>query len=459
MWRDDRWLQVGEDPRLRRDAARILRAAVRAVDARETVHRFLGLEGEGLRVGDRTYSLGAYDRVLVIGFGKACTAMAQAVEEVLGDRISGGLVVTKEGHGLPLGRLEVVEAGHPLPDARGEEAARRVLRLAQQATERDLLLCLISGGGSALLPLPAPGLTLEDKVRTTDLLLRNGATIGELNTVRKHLSAIKGGWLARAAYPATVVALVLSDVLGDRLDVIASGPLVPDSTTYRDALEILERYGLLEEVPEAVRRHLERGLAGEIPETPKPGDPAFERVHAVIVGNIARAAEAASSQAQVLGYHTLLLTTCMEGEAREIGRVVATLAIEERRAARPLPLPACLVLGGETTVTVRGRGKGGRNQELALSAAVVLEGVPGVLVVSFATDGTDGPTDAAGGATDGTTAARARALGYDPRRSLADNDAYPCLDAVGDLVRTGPTGTNVNDLVLVLVGDQGRRRT
>ncbi|MDR7417157.1 MAG: glycerate kinase [Armatimonadota bacterium] len=451
MWRDDRWLREGEDPGLRQDAARILEVGLRAADAREGVRRVLHLEGEELRVGDRTYPLGAYDRILVVGFGKASAAMAQAVEEVLGDRISGGLVVTKEGHALPLRRLEVVEAGHPLPDARGEDAARRVLRLARQADVRDLLLCLVSGGGSALLPLPAPGLTLEDKGRTTDLLLRGGATIGELNTVRKHLSAVKGGWLAKAAHPATVVVLVLSDVLGDRLDAIASGPFAPDPTTYRDALEILERYGLLDEVPTAVRRHLERGGAGEVPETPKPGDPAFERVHTVIVGNVARAAEAAAAQALALGYHTSILTTYLEGEAREVGRVVAAMALEERRAARPLPLPACLVLGGETTVTVRGMGKGGRNQELALSAALALEGVRGVLVVSFATDGTDGPTDAAGGVVDGATVFRARACGRDPRQHLARNDAYPCLDAVGGLLRTGPTGTNVNDLVLVLI--------
>jgi glycerate 2-kinase len=451
VWRDGRWLREGEDPGLRQDAARILEAALRAVDARQRVRRMLRLEGGELRVGERTYPLEAYDRILVVGFGKASPAMAQAVEEVLGERISGGLVVTKEGHALPLRRLEVVEAGHPLPDARGEDAARRILGLARQAGRQDLLLCLVSGGGSALLPLPAPGLTLEDKGRTTELLLRSGTTIEELNTVRKHLSAIKGGWLARAAHPATVVALVLSDVLGDRLDAIASGPLAPDPTTYRDALEILERYGLLDEVPPAVRCHLERGEAGQVPETPKPGDPAFERVHTVIVGSLAQAAQAAAARARKLGYHTSILTTFLEGEAREVGRVVAALALEERKAARPLPLPACLVLGGETTVTVRGRGKGGRNQELALSAALALEGVRGVLVVSFATDGTDGPTDAAGGVVDGTTVSRARACGHDPRQHLACNDAYPCLDAVGDLLRTGPTRTNVNDLVLVLI--------
>ncbi len=451
MWRDDRWLRGGENLALRRDAARILEAALRAVDAREAVLRCLRMEGKELWVGERAYSL-SYDRIVVVGFGKAAAAMAQAVEEVLRDRISEGIVVTKEGYGLPLRRLEIVEAGHPLPDPRGEVAARRILDLVRTAGERDLLLCLISGGGSALLPVPAPGLTLEDKVRTTNLLLRSGATIGEINTVRKHLSAIKGGWLAKVAFPATVVALVLSDVLGDRLDAIASGPLTPDPTTYRDAVQVLERYGLWEEVPEAVRRHLERGLAGAVPETPKPGDPVFERVHAVVVSSLAQAAEAAVMQAQALGYHSSILTTYLEGEAREVGRVVAALAMEERRTGRPLPLPACLVLGGETTVTVRGRGKGGRNQELALGAAVALEGIGGVLVVSFATDGTDGPTDAAGGVADGTTAARARAMGYDPRRCLAENDAYPCLDAVGDLVRTDPTGTNVNDLVLVLVG-------
>lgn len=450
MWRDVRWLRSGENPTLRQDAASILEAALRAVDARTAIHRFVRREKDTLWVGKTAYDLRAFCRIRVVGFGKASAAMAQAVEEILQDRIEGGLVITPDGYGAPLQRIQVAEAAHPLPDRRGEEAARRLVGLLRDATERDLVVCLVSGGGSALLPVVAEGLTLEDEVRTTDLLLHSGATIVEVNAVRKHLSAVKGGWLARIAAPATVVVLVLSDVPGGRLDAVASGPLLPDPTTYQDALEVLDRYGLVERVPERVRRHLERGAAGEVPETPKPGDPAFRRVQTVVVGSVAQAADAAAERAQALGYHTLVLTTDLEGEAREVGRVVAALAREEARADRPVLRPACLVLGGETTVRVRGPGRGGRNQELALSAALGLVGARNVLVVSFATDGTDGPTDAAGGVADGTTAERARARGYDPQRSLERNDAYPCLDAVGDLLRTGPTRTNVNDLVLVL---------
>lgn len=450
VWRDVRWLRSGENLTLRQDAASVLEAALRAVDARAVIHRFVRREKDTLWVGKTAYDLRAFCRIWVVGFGKASAAMAQAVEEILQDRIEGGLVITPDGYGAPLQRIRVAEASHPLPDHRGEEAARWLVGLLREATEGDLVVCLVSGGGSALLPLVAEGLTLEDEVRTTDLLLRSGATIVEVNAVRKHLSAVKGGWLARIAAPATVVALVLSDVPGGRLDAVASGPLAPDPTTYHDALTVLRRYGLGERVPERVRRHLERGAAGEIPETPKPGDPAFQRVQTVVVGSVAQAADAATERAQALGYHTLVLTTDLEGEAREVGRVVAALAREEARADRPVLRPACLVLGGETTVRVRGSGRGGRNQELALSAALGLVGAQNVLVVSFATDGTDGPTDAAGGVADGTTAERARLIGYDLRRSLEENDAYPCLDAVGDLLRTGPTRTNVNDLVLVL---------
>lgn len=450
MWRDDRWLRSGENPTLRQDAALILETALRAVEARAAIGRFVRRADHTLWVGKTAYDLETFSRIWVVGFGKASAAMAQAVEEILQDRIQGGLVITPDGYGVPLQRIQVAEAAHPLPDRRGEEAARRLVGLLRGATERDLVVCLVSGGGSALLPLVAEGLTLEDEVRTTELLLRSGATIVEVNAVRKHLSAVKGGWLARIACPATMVVLVLSDVPGGQLDAVASGPLLPDPTTYQDALEVLGRYGLVEQVPERVRRHLELGAAGEIPETPKPGDPAFRRVQTVVVGSVAQAADAAAGRARALGYHALVLTTDLEGEAREVGRVVAALAREEARCGRPIPRPACLVLGGETTVRVRGPGRGGRNQELALSAALGLVGMRDVLVLSFATDGTDGPTDAAGGVADGTTAERARARGYDPRRALEENDAYPCLDAAGDLLRTGPTRTNVNDLVLVL---------
>jgi hydroxypyruvate reductase len=313
----------------------------------------------------------------------------------------------------------------------------------------DLVLAVISGGGSALLTLPASDLSLDDLQATTGLLLRSGATIVELNTVRKHLSQIKGGGLARSAGRAQVVSLVLSDVVGDPLDAIASGPLVPDPTTFEDAWQVLARYDLVAQVPAAVRQRLAAGRRGEVPETPKPGAAIFGRVQTVVVGNNRLAAEAAVEAARAWRLNALLLSTFVEGEAREVARVAAALARELVACNRPVARPACLVWGGETTVTVQGGGRGGRNQELALAAALALAGVPGVVLVALGTDGTDGPTDAAGAVATGQTVARARALDLDARAHLADNDAYPFFDALGDLIRTGPTGTNVNDLLFI----------
>ncbi|MGQ9567614.1 MAG: glycerate kinase type-2 family protein [Anaerolineae bacterium] len=437
---------------LREDLLRIIRAALQEVDPAQAVHTHVRREGDILRVDGREYDLARFRRIFVVGGGKAGAPMAAAVEEILGDRLTGGLVNVKYGHaGTPTAKVEVREAGHPIPDAQGEEGARQMLALAQSLGEEDLLLCVISGGGSALLPLPAPGLTLADKQAITDALLRAGATINELNAVRKHLSALKGGQLARAAYPATVIACLLSDVVGNPLDVIASGPTTPDTHTYEDALGVLRRYGLLDQAPPAVRERLERGAAGEVPETPKPGDPVFHRVQNVVVADNAAAAQAAVREAQRLGYHALLLSTFVEGEAREVAKVFASIAKEMARHGRPLPRPGCLVAGGETTVTVRGEGKGGRNQELALAAALALEGWEGVLVVGLATDGTDGPTDSAGAIASGTTVARARALGLDPEDHLRRNDSYPFFKALGDGLFLGPTQTNVNDLIFVMV--------
>lgn len=436
---------------LREHARAILHAGLRAADAAAAVRRNLRAKGSSLLVGPWRGDLRNFHRVWVVGFGKASVPMARAVEEVLGDWVSGGVVVTKHGHGARLRRVEVLEASHPLPGRDGVRAAGRVVEVVRAAREEDLVLCLISGGGSALLCLPAEGLGLEDKVATTDLLLRSGATIGEVNAVRKHLSAVKGGQLARVAYPARVVGLVVSDVLGNPLDAIASGPLSPDPTTYEDALQVLQRYGLLNRVPAAVRQRLERGASGELPETPKPGDPVFERVSLLhVVASVVEAAEGARAEAERLGYRTLILTTWMEGEAREVGRLVAALAREEVLRDRPVTKPACLIMGGETTVTVRGEGRGGRNQELALAAALALADLGGVLVATLATDGTDGPTDAAGAFADGSTVGRGRSQGLEAERYLANNDSYTFFDALGDLIRTGPTGTNVNDLVVVL---------
>jgi hydroxypyruvate reductase len=389
--------------------------------------------------------------VYVIGAGKAGAPMARAVEARLGDRLTGGLVVVKHGHGGPTARVEIVEAGHPVPDSAGVAAGARILDLAHAATAADLVIAVISGGGSALLEAPA-GLALADLQATTSALLASGATINEVNCLRKHLSALKGGQLARAVQPATLVTLVLSDVVGSSLDVIASGPTVPDSTTWQGAWAVAERYGLTHTLPAPVLARLRAGLAGALPDTPKPNDPIFAGVQTVIVGDNRVAALAACRQAAALGYNAQLLTTFLEGEAATVGHFAVALGREIQASGHPVAAPACLILGGETTVTLGQQyGLGGRNQELALAAALALEGAPGITVAALATDGTDGPTDSAGAIVDGGTVARGRALGLNAAAALRSHDAYPYLATVGDLLVSGPTQTNVNDLVVVMV--------
>ncbi|MCL6551926.1 MAG: glycerate kinase [Firmicutes bacterium] len=439
----------GDTATLRRHAAQMLEAAVAAADPAAATTRAIRRDGTVLRAEGWACDLRAVRRVLVVGAGKGAAPMAQAVEALVGPWLAGGLVVTKYGHGTTLARVEVVEAGHPLPDAAGERAARRVLALAEAAGADDLLVVVLSGGGSALLPLPAPGVALEDKVAATDLLLRSGATITEVNTVRKHLSRIKGGWLARAAAPARILTLVLSDVLGNPLDAVASGPTVPDPTTFADALAVVDRHGLRAHLPAAARAYLDAGAAGQRPETPKPGDPAFARAHAAVVGDLQMAVAAAAERARALGYHVRTCGIAVQGEARVVGARFGEMVRDVRTAGTAEAV--CLLMGGETTVTVRGGGRGGRNQEFALAAAWPLAGLPGVLVAAFGTDGTDGPTDAAGAMVDGTTLERARTQGLDPARALAENDTYPFFAALGDLIVTGPTRTNVNDLWVGLV--------
>jgi hydroxypyruvate reductase len=403
--------------------------------------------------------LTGYSRIYVAGAGKAGAAMARAVEDNLGERIAAGLVVVKEGHrntgGNPLRHIELVEAAHPVPDIRGVDAASRVLALADTAAfagEHSLLLCLISGGGSALLSSPAEGVTIEDLQATTTLLLRAGANINELNAVRKHLSRIAGGQLARRASPTGVLSLILSDVIGSPLDVIASGPTAPDPTTFADALAALDQYRLTEQVPQGVLVRLRRGAAGEVADTPKPTDPLFERVSNRVISSNEIAVEAAARRAVELGLNTMILSTSMEGEAKEAGTVIAGIAREVVAYGRPVPRPACVLFGGETTVTVRGNGRGGRNTELALGAALALDGLGrDVVVASFATDGGDGNCPAAGAMADGDTIARARSLGLNARASLASNDSFAFWERLGDAIITGPTGTNVNDLMAAFI--------
>ncbi len=433
----------------RQVARTVLAAALAAVAPEAAIARHVRREGNWLLAGEAAYDLRTVGRIVVLGAGKASGAMARALEALLGDRLDRGLVIVKDGHTVPTTRIAVQTAAHPVPDARGVEATGKALALLAGLGPQDLVILLLSGGGSALLERPAPGLTLADLQTTTELLLRAGADIAEVNTVRKHLSAVKGGQLARAAAPASVLVLVLSDVIGDPLDVIASGPAAPDPTTFADAVAVLERYALWTRVPAAVAHRLQAGAAGRLPDTPKAGDPVFARVRHVIVGNNRCAAEAAVAQARALGLHALLLSTFVEGEAREVGRLLGALARELATSQQPAPRPACLVLGGETTVTVRGEGRGGRNLEVALGAVASVAGLPDVLLLTAATDGQDGPTEAAGAWVDGTSLARAQSRGLDPRAFLHRNDAYSFFAALGDLLITGPTLTNVNDLLFV----------
>lgn len=436
----------------------IMASALAAVEPAAAVRRFVQREGNTLRVGERNFDLRAIERVFVVGAGKAGAPMARAAAELLGERLSGGLVVVKDGH-LETGpnafaaptrsAVRLVEASHPLPDARGVAAAAEMVALLQDVTARDLVLALISGGGSALLSLPVAGVSLADMQALTGALLASGATIGEINTLRKHLDLLKGGGLARLAHPAALAALVLSDVVGSPLDSIASGPTVPDESSFADALAVLKRYDLLQQAPPAVLAHLHAGQRGAVPETPKPGHALFARTSTILVGSNAQAAEGAAHAARAAGLQTLLLTTYLEGEAREAGRLLAAVLREQALHNRPLSRPCCLIAGGETTVTLRGDGRGGRNQELALAAALALHGLERVALVALASDGGDGPTDAAGAVATGATLARGRAQGLDAQAHLARNDAYPFFAALDDLLRPGPTATNVNDLIFL----------
>ena len=419
-------------------------AALAAADVGPIIRRAVHREGAFLTAGPLTVDLARVDRVLLLGAGKASAAMAAAVEDMAGDRVADGLVVVKDGYGRPLRTPRTIEAGHPVPDARGQRGAAELLALAQGATERDLVIVALSGGASALLPAPAPPMSLDDKREVTRLLLAAGANIHELNAVRKHLSLIKGGQLARAAAPAAVLTLALSDVIGNALDVIGSGPTAPDPTRYADALEIVDRFGLRGRLPVSARQRLEAGVAGSVPETPKPGDRLFARVTNLVVGDNSLVIDAAARRAADLGYRVDVVTRELAGEAREVARQLVDRA---RRA----PPPACLIAAGETTVTVTGRGRGGRCQEFTLAAALAVDGVPGLTVLAAGTDGTDGPTDAAGAIADGTSVRRATAGGLDPRACLGANDSHHLLSGLGDLIVSGPTATNLLDLYLVVV--------
>jgi hydroxypyruvate reductase len=377
--------------------------------------------------------------------------MAQAIEKIFGDRITQGVILTKYGHILPLERTEIIEAGHPIPDQRGFEGAKKIQSILKESGPRDLVIFLLSGGGSALSPLPAEGIMLEEKQQVTQLLLDCGADIKEINTIRKHISQIKGGWLARWAYPSTIIGFILSDVVGDQLDVIGSGPTVPDISTFNEAWDILEKYGLIKKVARSIQKHLLSGKEGKVEETPKPGDAAFEKVLNILVGSNILALRAAGNEASSYGLNTLILSSSIVGDTREAARFHLAIAKEVMSSGNPLPRPACIISGGETTVTVKGNGLGGRNQEFALAGALEMNGLEKVVLLSGGTDGTDGPTDASGAVADYTTVSRARSMGLDPKAYLENNDAYPFFQRLGDLLITGPTHTNVMDVRILLV--------
>jgi hydroxypyruvate reductase len=416
--------------KLQRDAQAIFKAALAAADASEAVKRHL----------KAALPRSLFNRTFLIAIGKAAIPMAAAVQAILRGRLTASIAITKHGHvESVLKNIQIFEAGHPIPDEAGLAGANAVESLLRILNAQDLLIVAISGGASALLTAPAEGITLAAKQKTTDMLLRAGADIFELNAVRKHLSRLKGGRLAALAYPATVVSLLLSDVVGDPLDIIGSGPTAPDPGTFADALAVLDKYGLRAQVPPAVRKHLETASL----ETPKPGDPLFSHVRNVIVGSNRLALDAAAAKAKSLGYRPLILSSCIQGETREVARVHAAIL-------RDAPPNTCILSGGETTVTVKGKGRGGRNQEFALALALDIMGLSNVAALCAGTDGTDGPTDAAGALVTGTTITNAAAA----RVYLNNNNSYPILQDLGALIKTGPTGTNVMDINIMLTAQK-----
>lgn len=434
----------------------IFNAALAAVDPYHAVLKAVGIEQNQLQIAGVTYSLDKYERILVVGAGKATARMAQAMEALLGDSIDAGLIIVKDGHSLPLSIIEQVEAPHPVPGEAGVMGTRRVLDMLRAANENTLVICLLSGGASALLVAPAEGLTLQDKQQTTRLLLNAGASIAELNTVRKHLSLVKGGRLAQAAYPASLLTLIVSDVIGDALDVIASGPTAPDHSSFDDAWAVIGKYALQIKLPPQVADYLQRGSRGQVAETVGESNPCMVKTRNVIIAGIGQALLAATEKSVQLGYASRIVSSTLQGEARDAARLLAQTARAEL-ALMQAHERRCLLYGGETTVTVRGAGKGGRNQELVLAFAVATEGLAGVTLLSAGTDGSDGPTDAAGAMVDGHTVTRARRLGIEAPDYLDNNDSYTFFqryDAASGAhsqLKTGPTGTNVMDMQIVLL--------
>jgi glycerate 2-kinase len=436
---------------------RILTAALVSVNPEQAVLRYLRRTGDWLSAGKQRYDLNTYRRVYLVGIGKAASPMMKAALKILGERAADRFVITKAVSRTTIemipNEIEVLEGGHPIPTERSVQAGQKLVQLLSRARKEDLIIFLLSGGGSSLVTLPAPGISLADLQATTTALLKSGADISQLNCIRKHLDLIKGGGLARLANGAQVLTLILSDVIGDRLDVIASGPTAPDPTTYQDAWQVFKQFWLVDETPAPVIDRIQAGMRGEIADTPKAGDPLFLRVDHHLLGSNRTAVEAALAQASDNGLKTHILTTTLTGEARDAGRYLASSACKVIRDGGPVQRPACLAAGGETTVTLTGNGKGGRNLEVALGAVKILSGVDRVVLVTLATDGEDANTGAAGAVVTGRTLEMANSLGIDPEEYLRRNDSYTFFSILDDLIITGPTLTNVNDLSLIFLFD------
>ena len=447
-------LRLRQDGSSSRQAlAEALNRALLAADPRTILRNKLKVRGNELVIGTLRFKLSEFRRVLVIGGGKATAGMALKTEKILDGWITGGSV-NIPAYTRPWPRSKLIRfnpASHPIPSEKGARGVKNMLDLVGQPSRDDLVICLISGGGSALMPLPSTGIPLSDKQKTTNLLLKSGAKIDEINAVRKHLSDFKGGRLAEKLYSATVISLIISDVVGDNLESIGSGPTVPDDTTYSDAYKILQEHGLWRTVPTSVRKRIQKGKEDKLPETPKRNSPIFKRVHNVLVGTNKESCRAAAEVLEKRGYHSLILSTRLQGEAKEVGKILAGICIGIRENQLPIVPPAAIVAGGETTVTVHGKGRGGRNQELVLSAASSIRGIPAIVVSSIGTDGVDGPTNAAGAVADGNTVERGLRIHMDPDSYLRENDSYPFFERLNDLVITGPTGTNVNDIFIAIV--------
>ena len=442
--------------KMRSEAFELFQASLIPVNPYEAVRRFVRIDGNCLLLGqedqpETELNLEKYERIFLVGGGKATAPMAKAMEDLLGEKINKGVINVKYGFTEKLSFTEIIEADHPVPDQNGVKGTKKILSILKDANEKDLVFSLISGGGSALLPKPAGQISLEEKQSITRNLLECGASIDEINTIRKHISDSKGGQMARAAYPATTVNLMLSDVVGDRMDVIASGPFVPDLSSFKHAWRIIKKYEL-SEIPESVKEYLENGVENRIPDTPKEGDPIFKDIHNIIIGSNILALVASKKEAEKRGYNTLILSSMIEGETNDVAKVHTAIAKEILKSGNPVPVPACIISGGETTVTIQGKGLGGRNQEFCLTAALEITGLPPRLVIlSGGTDGNDGPTDAAGAIVDPMTIKRGKDSGIEALEYLRNNDSYNFFKKTGELLLTGPTNTNVMDVRFILI--------